>query len=239
MKKKVFAGLACLWLPMAFAQTDDCPTSITIDEAEREVVAVAPSGKECARFDVRQEGENDFSVHTQSIGADGGVNPQGEDSSMVMQKGEDRTIMRIDDQDKGYGQFGGKWPDDEYTRRIPKPSLPLKFVNFIKPSDKLVVMFDPQAGSGLDFESDATIREMRNYVTQLKARGFTEIVTDKKRRVEIVGHEYFIYEAKDPAGYMTRVWCGSGKGKVDCSLNLYGPKAARAELERRVKDRSR
>ncbi|MDR2031791.1 MAG: hypothetical protein LBP86_05970 [Azoarcus sp.] len=238
-KKKVLVGLVCLWLPAIYAHAaDDCPATITVNEsaAGTDVLTVAPSGKECARSETHMD-ENEFRVRKETIHPDGGVGPQGEDTQTVMKKGGDRTELRTDKKDGSYGQFNGEWPDDEYTRRIPRPPLPLNFVNLRKASEKLVAMFDPQASSGSDFESDATVRKMRNYVAQLKARGFTEIVTDKKKKYNAVDYESFIYEAKDPAGYMARVSCGSGNGKVTCDLNLYAPKGAKAELERRERSK--
>jgi hypothetical protein len=235
MKKKVLAGLICLWLPAMCAHAaEDCPASITVNDsaAGTEVLTVAPSGKECARSETHMD-ENEFRMHKETIHSDGSVHPQGEDTRMVMKKGGDRTEMRTDEKGGSYGQFNGEWPDDEYTRRIPRPPLPLNFVSLRKASEKLVAMFDPQVNSGPDFENDVTVRKMRNYVAQLKARGFTEVVMDKKKKLKIGGYESFIYEARDSAGYMARVFCGSGKAKVTCDLKLYGPKGAKAELERR------
>jgi hypothetical protein len=242
MKKTAIAALACLWLLAAVSAcaADDCPTSIAVKEsaAGADVVTVAPSGKECARSETHKD-ENEFRVHTKTINSDGSVNPQGEDTRMVMKKDGDRTVTRIDEKDGSYGQFGGEWPDDEYTGRIPKPPLPLKRVGLNKKSQRLMVTFDPQASSSPAFESDATVQKMRSYVAQLKKQGFTEVVTDKHKKFNFIDYENFIYEAKDPAGYMARVSCGSGKAKVDCDLDLYGPKGAKAELERRAEDKKK
>ncbi|MCL2643894.1 MAG: hypothetical protein FWD51_00345 [Betaproteobacteria bacterium] len=156
---------------------------------------------DCRKTEVHKDSD-EFRGRTTTINSDGSVNPQGEDTRAVLNKDQWRT----DYKDGNYGQFGGEWPDDEYTRLIPRPDMPLVFAGINKKDNSFTAMFKK------DPNSDSDIARMKNYVEKLKARGFT-IDAYQSEKPE---HRTYAFRAKNNAGYFVRANCN----KAVCSLSL-------------------
>ena len=155
----------------------------------------------CKKTETYHDG-NEFRSRTTTINSDGSVNPLGEDTRMVLDKNQWRT----DYKDGNYGQFGGEWPDDEYTRSIPRPDMSVAFASVNKKSNSFTAMFD----KGTNLSSNVT--KMKAYVEKLKARGFT-VDAYQSEKPEF---KAYAFRAKNSAGDFVRVNCTN----ATCSLSL-------------------
>jgi predicted secreted protein len=91
-------------------------------------------------------------------------------------------------------QFGGDWPDNEFTRILPKPDFAVSFAQEI--NDGFTVMFS------------ANIDQLKAYVEQVKAAGFT--VGAYTQDTEIMGMAIYSYNAKNADGFEVNVYSTSG-----------------------------
>ncbi|MCL2590952.1 MAG: hypothetical protein FWD67_08785 [Betaproteobacteria bacterium] len=155
----------------------------------------------CKKTEVHRDND-EFRSRTTTTNSDGSVNPQGEDTRMVL----NREQWRIDKKDGSYGQFGGDWPDDEYTRRIPRPDMSVMFASINKKDNSFTAMFKKGASP------DSDIARMKTYVERLKERGFTI----DARPYENSRYGIYAYRAKDGTGYSVQANCG----KSGCSIGL-------------------
>ena len=93
-----------------------------------------------------------------SFGTDGSMTVVDTDGTTMVQKPDGTWVVK--DADGGEGQIGGDWPDNEFTKLVPKPD------------------FELYAASGDDTFftvafTNATIEGIRAYAEKLKAAGFT------------------------------------------------------------------
>ena len=231
------AGI-CLGLLVvsAHAEAIDCPVSITGNDngVELDVSGTGPDAKGCSRVEVKM---NHPSGETQMQGAtinsDGSRNPQGEDWRVEIKPQED--YARIDSK-SGYGQFGGDWPDDEYTRHLPKPGFGVRSALLNKKERSFAAMFEEEAPTApvLDFEKDATVKKMKNYVEKLKKMGFTVDAKERAHKGGLASVRYgsYKYQAGNRAGYWVDAGCFHSGKEVACNLKLYDPEGARKKAER-------
>jgi len=200
---------ACLLAMTQYARA--CEPSISSSETGGvvEITAVGPtSTEECLRTDVHiDENQNEYRTRTTTINSDGSANPQGRDDRLLLNEEQ----MRIDQKDGTYAQFGGDWPDDEYTRRLPRPNMPISSAAHNEKSHSLGVMFKSNAEGG-----SITAVKVKAYVEQLKARGFT--IDAKPYENEELGN--YAYRAKNSAGYLVVFSCSL---RSSCGLALYDP----------------
>jgi hypothetical protein len=157
----------------------------------------------CKKTEVYKDSE-EYRSRTTTINSDGSTNPQGKDTRMVVNKEQ----ARIDHKGGEYGQFGGKWPDDEYTRRIPNPNVEVAFATVNKKDNSFSAMFKKGA---------MNTSSMKGYAERLKERGFT---IDAKES-EDAKYDIYAYRAKNSAGYFVQVSCSGGGA---CGLTLKSPK---------------
>ncbi len=91
--------------------------------------------------------------------------------------------------------FGGNWPDNEFTRLVPKPEFNISFSN--SSEYEFTAMLD-----GVDAE------KMKEYVEKVKDSGFTQgAVTNDQ---EVMGTVIYAYTAKNADGYTISVASISG-----------------------------
>ena len=204
-----------------------CEPSINVSEAggivDGKLIAPTSTG-ECLKTDVRiDENQGEYRSRTTTINSDGSVNPQGKDDRLLL----DKEQMRVDRKDRGYGQFSGEWPDDEYTRRIPKPDMVLYFAFVNKKDHSFGALFKKNTEGG-----NRNVAKMKAYVEKLKSRGFT--INAKSREDESFGGLY-VYRAKDSTGYLVHFFCTMDAA---CGVNLYDPVGVQKREEREARGSS-
>ncbi|MDR2451975.1 MAG: hypothetical protein LBE85_09490 [Candidatus Accumulibacter sp.] len=204
------AALACL-SPVSWGE---CVPSAVVRGADVTTISKTSTG-ECLKTE-GHVGEEEVRGHTVTLSPDGSVNPQGQDSTFVFNK----EVMRFDE--KGgkkdyYGQFGGEWPDDEHTRRLPKPDMPLAFAGVNEKDRSFTATFVPDEGNR---QRDVT--RMKAYAEKLKARGFTIQPKESERP----GAQGYSYRAKNSTGYLVRATCPAVP-QVPCGLELFTPETVK------------
>ena len=132
-----------------------------------------------------------------SFGADGSMTVVDTDDTTMVQKPDGTWVVK--DADGGEGQLGGDWPDNEFTKLIPKPD------------------FELSAASGDDRMftvafSNATIEGIREYAEKLKDAGFTvdAEVTDS----EAMGMTIYTYIASNGKGVTAELAFGLGASSL-------------------------
>ncbi|MBR7092662.1 MAG: hypothetical protein IKI50_05705 [Clostridia bacterium] len=94
-----------------------------------------------------------------SFGADGSMTVKGEDGTVVVQKPDGTWTMQ--DKDGSSAQLGGSWPDNEFTRLVPRPDFTLAGAS--TEEDTFTAAFQ-----------SVELEQVKAYANQLKASGFTE-----------------------------------------------------------------
>ena len=127
------------------------------------------------------------------FGADGSTTFKDKDGSEVVQKADGTWTVK--DPDGGEGQLGGSWPDNEFTKLVPKPDFAL----------------GAAAGDSQEFSvvfMNATIKQMRGYTDKVKAAGFT--VGAEVEDQELMGMVVYTYSASNAAGYQIEIYSAAG-----------------------------
>ena len=92
-------------------------------------------------------------------------------------------------------QAGGDWPDNEYTRRIPRPDFHVNSVT--------------QAENAFNISFGETeVAQLRAYVRKLRAAGFT--IDPRIEDQTSLGIVAYSYTAKDAAGYEVNIYSAGG-----------------------------
>ena len=129
-----------------------------------------------------------------SFGADGSTTiVDTNDGTTVTQKPDGTWVVK--DADGGEGQIGGDWPDNEFTKLVPKPSFELYAAAV--DGDTFSVLF-----------TNATIEQLKAYAEQVKAAGFNlnEELTDEN----VMGMVIYSFAAENADGYSVEVFSASG-----------------------------
>ena len=129
-----------------------------------------------------------------SFGADGSTTiVDTTDGTTLIQKPAGNWVFS--DGQGGEGQIGGNWPDNEYTKLVPKPSFEL-YAAVIE-GETFSVMF-----------TNATIEQIKAYAEQVKAAGFNlnEELTDEN----VMGMVIYSFAAENADGYSVEVFSASG-----------------------------
>ena len=129
-----------------------------------------------------------------SFGADGSTTiVDTTDGTTLIQKPDGTWVVK--DADGGEGQIGGDWPDNEFTKLVPKPSFELYAAAV--DGDTFSVLF-----------TNATIEQLKAYADQVKAAGFNlnEELTDEN----VMGMVIYSFAAENADGYSVEVFSASG-----------------------------
>ncbi len=112
---------------------------------------------------------------------------QNPDGTWTVEAAGDGGEMNVD--------FGGNWPDNEFTRLVPKPEFNISFSN--SSEFEFTAMMD-------NVDTD----KMKAYVEEIKKSGFTqdEVTTDQ----EVMGTVIYAFTAKNADGYTVSVAAISG-----------------------------
>ena len=135
-----------------------------------------------------------------SFGADGSMTVVDTDGTTVVQKPDGTWVVR--DEDGGEGQIGGDWPDNEYTKIVPKPD------------------FELYAASGDDTFftvafTNATIEGIRAYAEKLKAAGFN--INEEVEDQEVMGMVIYSFTAENADGYTIEITSANGTSSITIS----------------------
>ena len=135
-----------------------------------------------------------------SFGADGSMTVVDTDGTTVVQKPDGTWVVR--DEDGGEGQIGGDWPDNEFTKLVPKPD------------------FELYAASGDDTFftvafTNATIEGIRAYAEKLKAAGFN--INEEVEDQEVMGMVIYSFTAENADGYTIEITSANGTSALTIS----------------------
>ena len=135
-----------------------------------------------------------------SFGADGSMTVVDPDGTTVVQKPDGTWVIK--DEDGGEGQLGGDWPDNEFTKLIPKPDFELFAAN--TETDSFSVAF-----------MSATIEQIKDYAAKVKAAGFNinEEVEDQK----VMGMVIYSFTAENADGYTIEITSANGTSSITIS----------------------
>ena len=135
-----------------------------------------------------------------SFGADGSMTVVDTDGSVMVQNPDGTWTYQ--DEDGGEAQIGGDWPDNEFTKLVPKPDFALTAASA------------DDGGFTVAF-TDATIEQMRDYAEKVKAAGFTADAQTEDQ--EVMGMVIYTYSASNADGYTVEIFSASGTSGMSIS----------------------
>ena len=135
-----------------------------------------------------------------SFGADGSMTVVDTDGTTVVQKPDGTWVMK--DADGNEGQFGGNWPDNEFTKLIPKPDFELFGAN--TETDSFSAAF-----------TSATIEQIRDYAAKVKAAGFN--INEEVEDQEVMGMVIYSFTAENADGYTVEITSANGTSSITIS----------------------
>lgn len=135
-----------------------------------------------------------------SFGADGSMTIVDPDGTTMVQKPDGTWVVK--DEDGGEGQIGGDWPDNEFTKLIPKPDFELFAAN--TETDSFSVAF-----------TSATIEQIRAYAAKVKAAGFN--INEEVEDQEVMGMVIYSFTAENADGYTVEITSANGTSSLSIS----------------------
>lgn len=135
-----------------------------------------------------------------SFGADGSMTVVNPDGTTVVQKPDGTWVIK--DEDGGEGQLGGDWPDNEFTKLIPKPDFELFAAN--TETDSFTVAF-----------KNATVEQIRDYAAKVKAAGFN--INEEVEDQEVMGMVIYSFTAENADGYTVEITSANGTSALTIS----------------------
>ena len=135
-----------------------------------------------------------------SFGADGSMTIVDPDGTTMVQKPDGTWVVK--DADGGEGQIGGDWPDNEFTKLIPKPDFELFAAN--TETDSFSVAF-----------TSATIEQIRAYAAKVKAAGFN--INEEVEDQEVMGMVIYSFTAENADGYTVEITSANGTSALTIS----------------------
>ena len=135
-----------------------------------------------------------------SFGADGSMTIVDPDGTTMVQKADGTWVVK--DEDGGEGQIGGDWPDNEFTKLIPKPDFELFAAN--TETDSFSVAF-----------TSATIEQIKDYAAKVKAAGFN--INEEVEDQEVMGMVIYSFTAENADGYTVEITSANGTSALTIS----------------------
>ena len=135
-----------------------------------------------------------------SFGADGSMTIVDPDGTTMVQKPDGTWVVK--DADGGEGQLGGDWPDNEFTKLIPKPDFELFGAN--TETDSFTVSF-----------KSTTVEQIRDYVTKVKAARFN--INEEVEDQEVMGMVIYSFTAENADGYTVEITSANGTSSITIS----------------------
>ena len=135
-----------------------------------------------------------------SFGADGSMTVVDTDGTTMIQNPD--GTWKIKEADGGEGQLGGDWPDNEFTKLIPKPDFELFAAN--TETDSFSVAF-----------MSATIEQIKDYAAKVKAAGFN--INEEVEDQEVMGMVVYSFTAENADGYTVEITSANGTSALTIS----------------------
>ncbi len=135
-----------------------------------------------------------------SFGTDGSMTIVDPDGTTMVQKPDGTWVVK--DADGGEGQLGGDWPDNEFTKLIPKPDFELFAAN--TETDSFSVAF-----------MSATIEQIKDYAAKVKAAGFN--INEEVEDQEVMGMVIYSFTAENADGYTVEITSANGTSALTIS----------------------
>ena len=135
-----------------------------------------------------------------SFGTDGSMTVVDTDGTTMVQKPDGTWVVK--DADGGEGQIGGDWPDNEFTKLIPKPDFELFAAN--TETDIFSVAF-----------MSATIEQIKDYAAKVKAAGFN--INEEVEDQEVMGMVIYSFTAENADGYTVEITSANGTSALTIS----------------------
>ena len=135
-----------------------------------------------------------------SFGADGSMTIVDPDGTTMVQKPDGTWVVK--DEDGGEGQIGGDWPDNEFTKLIPKPDFELFAAN--TETDSFSVAF-----------MSATIEQIKDYAAKVKVAGFN--INEEVEDQEVMGMVIYSFTAENADGYTVEITSANGTSALSIS----------------------
>ena len=135
-----------------------------------------------------------------SFGADGSMTVKDKDGTVFVQKPDGTWTMQGGDGQTA--QLGGDWPNNEFTRLVPKPGF--KLAGASTSDDEFSAAFQ-----------SVNVDQVKAYAEQVKASGFT--VDAEEEDQNVCGVVVYTYSAYDADGYRVEVTFASGTAGITIS----------------------
>ena len=135
-----------------------------------------------------------------SFGADGSMTIVDPDGTTMVQKPDGTWVVK--DEDGSEGQIGGDWPDNEFTKLIPKSDFELFAAN--TETDSFSVAF-----------MSATIEQIKDYAAKVKAAGFN--INEEVEDQEVMGMVIYSFTAENADGYTVEITSANGTSSLSIS----------------------
>lgn len=133
-----------------------------------------------------------------SFGADGSLTIKDPETGETYVQKSDGT-WTYQDAEGGEAQIGGDWPDNDFTKLLPKPDFEVSAAN--TDSEMFSAMF-----------SGVTVEQIKEYAEMVKAAGFT--VDPQTEDQDVMGMVMFTYTASNADGYTVNVYFAANTSSV-------------------------
>ncbi len=146
-----------------------------------------------------EEVKNDIIEAGKSMGIDVSFDSEGkmtidDGKGTIVRQNTDGSWM-VKDANGSWAQLGGEWPDNEFTRQVPKPEFTL--VGAALDNDNFAVAFN-----------NVTLEQIKAYAEKIKDSGFNLNVDVQDKTV--LGVTMYTFEADNAAGYHVTIKIVSG-----------------------------
>ena len=191
--KKLTVLIIILTLMLSLASCSGTGTGSTKTDGNKSGIDFAAimsgQGTNQKLFDMSSEEKAALVSEAKNSGYDVTFQPNGEtriegEGTVMLQKADGSWVM--EDENGAQGQFGGDWPENEFTKLVPKPEFSL--VAAAADETQFSVMF-----------LNVKVEDIRAYVEEVKAAGFTvdPVTADEGT----TGITMFSYSAGNAGGY--------------------------------------
>ena len=135
-----------------------------------------------------------------SFGDDGSMTVKDKDGTVFVQSPDGAWSMKEDGGQSA--SIGGEWPDNKFTKLIPKPDF--KHYAAAVSSGEFTAAF-----------MSVKTEQIRSYAGKIKAAGFT--VDAEEEDQNVYGVEVYSYSAYNADGYRVEISFASGSGSITVS----------------------
>ena len=135
-----------------------------------------------------------------SFGADGSMTVKDKDGTVFVQKNDGTWTMQGEDGHSA--QLGGEWPENDFTKLVPKPDF--KLVGASSSDEEFTAAFQ-----------SVTADQIKAYAAKVKAAGFT--VDAEEEDQNAFGMTVYTYEADNAGGYHVEISFAAGTGSLTIS----------------------